>query len=67
MSFLIPKIWQIVKRFSGAFRQAQTPKLLGVSRAGWFASKAKIKVFRFFFNGAALKALAELSKNFQKH
>ena len=31
LNFLIPKIWQILKRFSGAFRHAQTLKLRGVS------------------------------------
>ena len=30
LGYLIPKIWQILKHFSGAFRRAQTLKLLGV-------------------------------------
>ena len=31
MGFLIPKLWQILNPFSGAFHGAQTPKLLIVS------------------------------------
>ena len=30
MGFLITKVWQILKCFSRAYRQAQTLKLLGV-------------------------------------
>ena len=31
MGFCIPKVWQILKHFSGTFCQAQTQKLRGVS------------------------------------
>ena len=30
MCFHIPKLWQILKRFAGTFRRAQTLKLRGV-------------------------------------
>ena len=31
LGFRIPKIWQILKRFTGTFRRAQTLKLGGVT------------------------------------
>ena len=49
MGFPIPKIWQILKRFSGAFRRAQVLKLLGVENH-W----QSVFVSIFFMNSYSL-------------
>ena len=49
LGFCIYKIWQILKRFAGTFRQAQTLKLGGVSlstkKGANFVVGAQIKSF----------------------
>ena len=41
MGFLIPKVWQILKCFAGAFHQAQTSYFWGVTE-GAFGVKKKL-------------------------